>query len=88
MKLGTGMVNVISDWCLDRTKNLKETNRYRKTILNCINIKCEDTPTHIKSLKGNFGEYMDNASDHVIDQIQIVVLAFIDGCCLCKRRGI
>ena len=38
--------------------------------LNFTNRKvCEDILTHIKSLKGNFSEYIEHASDHVIDQI-------------------
>ena len=48
---------------------------------------CEDILTHVKSLKGNFSEYIENASDHVIDQIQNCCFAFMDGCCPCKRRG-
>ena len=46
---------------------------------------CEVILTHIKSLKGNFSEYIENASDHVIDQIQNCCLAFMDGRCPCKR---
>ena len=48
---------------------------------------CEVILTHIKSLKGNFSEYIENASDHVIDQIQNCCFAFMDGRCPCKRRG-
>ena len=48
---------------------------------------CEDILTHVKSLKGNFSEYIENASDHVIDQIQNCCFAFMDGRCPCKRRG-
>ena len=33
---------------------------------------CEVILTHIKSLKGNFSDYIENSCDHVIDQIQIV----------------
>ena len=43
--------------------------------------------THIKSLKGNFSEYIENASDHVVDQIQKWCHAFFDGCCPYKRKG-
>ena len=42
---------------------------------------------HIKLLKGHFSEYIENSSDHVIDQIQNFCFAFMDGCCPCKRRG-
>merc|ERR1711954_200911 len=56
--------------------------------LNFANCKvCEDILPHIKSLKGNFSEYIENASDHVIDQIQNCCSNFMDGCCPCKRRG-
>ena len=56
--------------------------------LNFANRKvCEDILTHINSLKGNFSEYIENASDHVIDQIQNCCFAFMDGRCPCKRRG-
>ena len=48
---------------------------------------CEVILRHIKSLKGNFSEYIENASDHVIDQIQNCCFAFLNGCCPCKRRG-
>ena len=48
---------------------------------------CEMILRHIKSLKGNISEYIENASDHVIDQIQNCCFAFMDGRCLCKRRG-
>ena len=56
--------------------------------LNFTNRKvCEDILTHINSLKGNFSEYIENASDHVIDQIQNCCYAFMDGRYPCKRRG-
>ena len=48
---------------------------------------CEDILTHINSLKGNFSEYIENASDHVIDQIQNCCSHFMAGHCPCKRRG-
>ena len=48
---------------------------------------CELILTHIKSLKGNFSEYIENASDHVIDQIQNCCYAFMDGRYPCKDRG-
>merc|ERR1712081_47576 len=48
---------------------------------------CEVILTHIKSLKGNFSEYIENSSDLVIDQIQNCCFAFMDGRCPCKRRG-
>merc|ERR1711954_271938 len=47
---------------------------------------CEVILTHIKSLKGNFSEYIENASDLVINQIQNCCFAFMDGRCPCKRR--
>ena len=46
---------------------------------------CEVILRHIKSLKGNFSEYIENASDHVIDQIQNCCFAFMDGRCPYKR---
>ena len=56
--------------------------------LNFTNRKvCEDILTHIKSLKGNFSEYIEHASDHVIDQIQNCCYEFMDGRYPCKRRG-
>merc|ERR1711954_173749 len=48
---------------------------------------CELILTHIKSLKGNFSEYIENASDHGIDQIQNCCLNFMVGYCPCKQRG-
>ena len=34
---------------------------------------------HIKSLKGHFSEYIEHASDHVIDQIQNCCNAYLRG---------
>ena len=48
---------------------------------------CEVILTHIKSLKGNFSEYIEHASDHVIDHIQNCCFVFMDGRCPCKRRS-
>ena len=48
---------------------------------------CEEIFRHIKSLKGNFSEYIENASDHVIDQIQNCCSNFMAGHCPCKGRG-
>ena len=48
---------------------------------------CELILTHIKSLKGNFSEYIEHASDHVIDQIQNCCSNFVAGCCPCRRRS-
>ena len=36
----------------------------------------------------NFSEYIENACDHVIEEIQNCCLNFMDGHCPCKRRGI
>ena len=56
--------------------------------LNFANRKvCEDILTHINSLRGNFSEYIEHASDHVIDQIQNCCYEFMDGRYPCKRRG-
>merc|ERR1711954_354908 len=43
--------------------------------------------THIKSLKGNFSEYIENTSDYDIDQIQYCCYLLMDGRCPCKGRG-
>merc|ERR1712081_122971 len=48
---------------------------------------CELILTHIKSLKGNFSEYIEHASDHDIDQIQYCCFVLMDGRCPCKGRG-
>ena len=40
---------------------------------------------HIKLLKGNFSEYIENASDHVIDLIQNCCNAYLRGFYKCKR---
>ena len=48
---------------------------------------CEVILTHIKSLKGNFSEYIENASDHFIGQIQNCCSNFMAGHCQCKGRG-
>merc|ERR1711954_562182 len=71
-----------------KNKELKSDKNELEDKLNFANRKvCEDILTHINSLKGNFSEYIKNASDHVIDQIQNCCFAFMDGRCLCKRRG-
>ena len=46
---------------------------------------CEVILRHMKSLKGHFSENIENASNHVIDQIQNCSFAFLDGHCPCKR---
>ena len=38
-------------------------------------------------MKGNFSEYIENASDHVIDQIQHCCFVLMDGRCPCKDRA-
>ena len=43
--------------------------------------------THIKSLKGNYSEYIEHASDHDIDQIQNCCSVLMEGHCPCKGRG-
>ena len=48
---------------------------------------CELILTYIKSLKGNFSEYIEHASDHDIDQIQYCCFVLMDGRCPCKGRG-
>ena len=48
---------------------------------------CELILTHIKSLKGNFSEYIEHASDYDIDQIQYCCFILMDGRCRCKGRG-
>merc|ERR1712081_167544 len=63
----------------------KKELEYKLNFANCK--LCEDILTHIKSLKANFSEYIENASDHVIDQIQNCCSNFMDGFCPCKRRG-
>ena len=39
-----------------------------------------------KSLKGNFSDYIENATDHVFDQIQNYCSNFMAGHCPGKRR--
>ena len=39
-----------------------------------------------KYISYHFREYIENASDHDIDQIQNCCLNFMDGRCPCKRR--
>ena len=69
-------------------QELKSDNQKLEDRLNFANCKvCEDILTHIKSLKGNFSEYIEHASDHVIDQIQKCCSNFMDGFCPCKDRG-
>merc|ERR1711954_95227 len=48
---------------------------------------CELILTHIKSLKGNYSEYIEHASDHDIDQIQKCCSVLMEGHCRCKGRG-
>ena len=39
------------------------------------------------SLRGNFSEYIEHASDYDIDQIQYCCFVLMDGRCPCKGRG-
>ena len=65
-------------WKLDWEEKLEGDNQELKSDkheledkLNFANRKvCEDILTHINSLKGNFSEYIEHASEHVIDLIQ------------------
>ena len=69
-------------------QELKGDKQELQDKLNFANHKvCEDILTHIKSLKGNFSEYIEHASDHVIDQIENCCKNFMEGFCPCKRRG-
>merc|ERR1711954_476816 len=71
-----------------KSKELEIDNQELEDKLNFANRKvCEVILTHIKSLKGNFSEYIEHASDDVIDQIQNCCSNFMAGHCTCKRRG-
>merc|ERR1711954_45418 len=71
-----------------KSKELKIDNQELEDKLNFANRKvCEVILTHIKSLKGNFSENIENASDQVVDQILNCCSNFMVGHCSCKRRG-
>merc|ERR1712243_490007 len=69
----------------------KELERGKKKLHNNLELAkykvCELILTHIKSLKGNFSEYIEHASDHDIDQIQYCCFVLMDGHCPCKGGG-
>merc|ERR1712239_56030 len=79
------------DWeeKLERDKQTLEIdNQELEDNLDLANCKvCELILTHIKSLKGNFSEYIEHASDHDIDQIQNCCFVLMDGRCPCKGGG-
>merc|ERR1712115_279012 len=63
-------------------KELEGDKKELEDYLELANCKvCELILTHIKSLKGNFSEYIEHASDHDIDQIQYCCFVLMDGCC-------
>ena len=69
-------------------KELEGDKKELQDNLDLANCKvCELILTHIKSLKGNFSEYIEHASDHDIDQIQYCCFVLMDGRCPCKGRG-
>ena len=69
-------------------KKLEGDKKELEDNLELANCKvCELILTHIKSLKGNFSEYIEHASDHDIDQIQYCCFVLMYGRCPCKGRG-
>merc|ERR1712081_127367 len=74
--IGTDEIMNWDDKCFKRLKlgwekKLEGDKKELEDYLKLVNWKaCELILTHVKSLKGNFSEYIENASDHVIDQIQ------------------
>ena len=65
---------------LERVKHKLKSDKYKlEDNLELVKHKvCEVILRHTKSLKGNFSEYIENASDHVIDQIQNCCFAFLE----------
>merc|ERR1712239_102845 len=69
-------------------KELEGDKKKLQDNLDLANCKvCELILTHIKSLKGNFSEYIEHASGHDIDQIQNCCSVIMEGHCPCKGRG-
>ena len=50
-------------------------------------VKCKVCKVILRHIKRHFSEYIENASDHVIDQIETCCSNFMDGFCPCKDRG-
>merc|ERR1712081_1043 len=69
-------------------KKLEGDKKEMEDYIKLVNCKVRELILrHIKSLKGNFSEYIEHASDHDIDQIQYCCFLLMDGRCPCKGRG-